>query len=198
MRDVTLSDIDRLRTEAGDSAAADAAFEMDEDTFRAFYDRTARALWAYLYRITGSRDVADDMMQETYYRFLRADAAHESDAHRRNSLFHIATNITRDGHRRGRQARLVELPDGRGAAPELPAAVDVAGDAQRRTDVGRAMARLKPRERALLWLAYGQGSSHRDIAEVLGVKLGNVKQLLFRARRKLAGLLRERRGGTLT
>ena len=191
MRDLTISDIERLRTDAAGAGAA-AVFEMDEDTFRAFYDRTARALWVYLYRITGSRDLADDMMQESYYRFLRADAAHESDAHRRNSLFRIATNIARDGHRRGRRARLVELPDGHGAAPELAAAVDVAGDAQRRTDVGRALAQLRPRERQLLWLAYGQGSSHRDIATVLDLKLGNVKQLLFRARRKLAGILRER------
>lgn len=198
MRDVTISDIERLRAGATDATGADAVFEMDEDTFRAFYDRTARALWAYLYRIAGSRDLADDMTQETYYRFLRADAAHESDAHRRNSLFHIATNIARDGRRRGRRARLVELPDGHGAAPELAAAVDVAADAQRRADIGRAMTRLRPRERELLWLAYGQGSSHRDIAEVLGVKLGNVKQLLFRARQKMAALLRERRGGTPT
>ena len=74
---------------------------MDEDTFRAFYARTARALWAYLSRMTGSPDLADDLLQETYYRFLRAHAPHESDAHRRNSLFRIATNLARDGRRRG-------------------------------------------------------------------------------------------------
>jgi RNA polymerase sigma-70 factor (ECF subfamily) len=51
------------------------------------------------------------------------------------------------------------------------------------------MARLKPRDRALLWLAYGQGASHREIADVVGVGHASVKPLLFRARRKLAGLL---------
>jgi RNA polymerase sigma-70 factor (ECF subfamily) len=187
MRDVTISDIERLRA---DAVAAEAVFEMDEDAFRALYDRTARALWAYLSRMTGSPDLADDLLQETYYRFLRARGTYESDAHRRNSLFRIATNLARDRRRRGHQVRLVELPDGHGPAPELQADVDVAGDTERRTDLGRAMARLRPREREMLWLAYAQGSTHRDIAGTVGVKAESVRLLLFRARHKLAALLR--------
>lgn len=182
MPDVTLSEIEQLRAEA---AAADGVFEMDEEAFRALYDRTARALWAYLSRITGNPDLADDLLQETYYRFLRARVLYESDAHRRNSLFRIATNLARDGHRRGIRARFVGIQD-----DELRADVDIAADAERRTDLGRAMSRLKPRERAMLWLAYAQGSNHRDIAGTLGVKTGSVRLLLFRARRKLANLLR--------
>jgi RNA polymerase sigma-70 factor, ECF subfamily len=190
MRDITIADIERLRAEAD---AADAVFEMDEDIFRALYDRTARALWAYLSRLTGSPDLADDLLQETYYRFLRAQGRHESEAHRRNSLFRIATNLARDGWRRGAHAHLVPLPDGpRG---ELHADVDVAGDAERRTDLSRAMLQLTPRERAMLWLAYAHGSSHRDIASTVGVKAASVKLLLFRARRKLALVMRDRDGG---
>ena len=99
MRDVTISDIERLRA---DTASADTVFEMDEEAFRALYDRTARALWAYLSRISGSRDLADDLLQETYYRFLRAHGAYESDAHRRNALFRIATNLAAWPWRRAR------------------------------------------------------------------------------------------------
>jgi RNA polymerase sigma-70 factor (ECF subfamily) len=191
MHDVTISEIERLRACA---AEPDAVFEMDEDTFRAFYDRTARALWAYLSRITGSADLADDLLQETYYRFLRAGASHESDAHRRNSLFHIATNLARDGQRRRLRVHVVPLPDGDRGSGELAARVDVAGDAERRTDLGRAMARLKPREREMLWLAYAQGSSHRDIASALGLKAASIRLLLFRARQKLAEILRGHHG----
>jgi RNA polymerase sigma-70 factor, ECF subfamily len=187
MRDVTISAIERLRAADG---APDAVFQMDEDAFRALYDRTAKALWVYLSRTTGSRDLADDLLQETYYRFLRARAAYESESHRRNALFRIATNLARDRHRRGRAAALVPLPDGCGDGPDLRSRVDVAGDAQRRTDLTRALARLKPREREMLWLAYAQGSTHRDIAGSLGVKAESVRLLLFRARHKLAGLLR--------
>ena len=182
-RDMTYSDATRLQLEAGE---ADVALQMDEDTFRAFYDRTSRGLWAYLTRLTGDRSAADDLLQESYYRFLRAGATHESEAHRRNSLFRIATNLARDARRR----QLVR-PIWHGHDADLipSSARDVASAAETKTDLSRAMARLKPRERSLLWLAYAQGSSHKEIAETLGLQTGSVKLLLFRARRKLAGLL---------
>jgi RNA polymerase sigma-70 factor, ECF subfamily len=182
MRDVTLSDIERLEAETLESAAA---FEMDEDTFRAFYDRTSRALWAYLARLTGDPNLADDLLQEAYYRFLRAKVTCDTEAHRRNYLFRIATNLVHDGRRRFGPTTVSHDDCGEPAGDS-----HVEERAQRRTDLSRAMARLKPRERAMLWLAYGQGSSHREIADVLGVKAASMKLLLFRARRKLAALLR--------
>ena len=67
-RELTVSELERLEAVA---TAAVGALQMDEDTFRAFYDRTARQVWAYLARITGDRTLADDLLQESYYRFLR-------------------------------------------------------------------------------------------------------------------------------
>ena len=152
---------------------------MDEPAFRAFYDRTAPALWAYLSRLSGDRQLADDLLQESYYRLLRSRESFEGEAHRRNYLFRIATNLVNDS-RRGRFAwRHLPLPE----IAAVPEALDA------RADVQRALARLKPRDRALLWLAYAQGSSHSEIAGVLGVKTGSIKLLLHRARRRMAAML---------
>jgi len=187
MRDLIYSELGRLDA---DAPAAEDTFQMDEEAFRVFYDRTARPVWAYLSRMTGDARLADDLLQEAYYRFLRARVTHESDAHRKNYLFRIATNLVRDEHRR---PHIVSAPIADGDAGEHadPRSADLAAATVRRMDLGRAMTRLKPRERDLLWLAYAQGSSHQEIADTLGLKRSSIKLLLFRARRRLAGLLRE-------
>ena len=192
MPDVTFSEIERLGAAAGSVDEADGAFSMDEDAFRLFYERTARSVWAYLTRMTGDARLADDLLQETYYRFLRASVAHESDAHRRNYLFRIATNLVND-HRRRPQVERVEMNERLEAAEARleDNGANIAERTARRIDLARAMNRLKPRERDMLWLAYANGSSHQEIADALGLKRASIKLLLFRARRRLANLLRE-------
>ena len=174
---------------AGERDGTLALPAMSEDEFRSFYERTARPLWAYLARITGDRQQADELLQETYYRFVRMGARHADESHRRNSLFHIATNIARDAARHRRRWEEVPIADdesmhvprSRAAMPEQEVAV--------RTDLARAMQRLEPAQRELLWLAYAQGASHDEIAEIVGVRAISVRTLLLRARRKLAAML---------
>ena len=185
MRDLTFAELQRLEGAAEDAAIV---LQMDEDGFRAFYERTARSVWRYLARLTGDRHAADDLLQEAYYRFLRADRPYASEAHRKNYLFRIATNLAHD--RRRRSVDLAPLPEG-DAVNAVRAGVDECTRAAGRIDVNRALARLKPRERSLLLLAYAQGSSHHEIAESLGLKTASVKALLFRARRHLASLLQD-------
>jgi RNA polymerase sigma-70 factor (ECF subfamily) len=180
--DMTFTDVSRAET----LDDASAGFVMDEDAFRAFYERTARGVWAYLARVTGDRQQADDLLQETFYRFLRAAATHDSETHRRNSLYRIATNLARDARRRS----LVRAPFSVSCSDiERVPSSDHGGTAERRADFKRAMSHLKPRERAMLWLAYAEGASHREIADVLGLRPASLKPMLFRARRRLAALL---------
>jgi RNA polymerase sigma-70 factor (ECF subfamily) len=183
MRDITIDEI------AGIAAPQEAeqALHMTEEAFRGFYDQTSRPLWTYLARTTGDPRLADDLLQEAYYRFLRTRADFASDDHRRNYLFRIATNLVRD-HQRHRGHELRQIAD---ESQRLEASLDsrAADRAVRRLDLARAMDRMKPRERSLLWLAYAHGCSHEEIADVLGLKKASLKALLFRARKRLLALL---------
>jgi RNA polymerase sigma-70 factor (ECF subfamily) len=165
---------------------------MNEEAFRVFYEQTARPVWLYLARMTGDRRLAEDLLQECYYRFLRASASFASDEHRRRYLFRIATNLVRD-HRR-RPNRETAPSGGRAEAIAAPDGV-TADRVARQIDLSRAMTQLKPRERSLLWLAYAQGWSHDEIAATLGLKASSLKALLHRARRRLLALLVAPGGG---
>jgi RNA polymerase sigma-70 factor (ECF subfamily) len=187
LRELTLTDMER----AGAFEDAERTFQMTEEAFRIFYEQTARPVWLYLARTTGDDRLADDLMQETYYRFLRTRTEFESDDHRRHYLFRIATNLVRDQWRRTRaDVDLAEV-----SVPLSSEDANVGDRALRRMELTRALGQIKPRERTLLWLAYAQGFSHEEIASQLGLRTGSLKALLFRARRSLVAALGTSRSG---
>ena len=124
------------------------------------------------------------MLQEAYFRFLRAERPEMNEVGQKNYLYRIATNLFRDHYRRTKRIE----PD----LPEVPVGEKTGDEIHLRTDFSRVFQKLKPRERQLLWLAYVEGSSHKEIAEIAGLKAASIRLLLFRARHKLAELLRER------
>lgn len=171
------------RTRAAESPS------MDSDAFAAFYARSARPLWAYLARVSGDPALADDLMQESYVRFLcaahPAPALADGEVACRRYLFRIATNLLRDHWRRPRAASIDGVPE------EFLVARDGSAQADSEAMLGPALKRMRPLDRQILWLAHAEGYSHREIAEVTGLAAPSIRLLLFRARRKMARLLRE-------
>ena len=171
----------------GQSLAAGApAATMDNEQFAGFYARSARSLWAYLARVSRDRMLADDLTQESYVRFLCASHPADGEVAARRYLFRIATNLLRDHWRRPQSSSIDDMPE------ELFTARCGQGQADSLAMLGPAMAQMRPRDRQLLWLAYAEGYSHHEIAEVTGLASASIRLLLFRARRKMARLLRER------
>ncbi|MCZ7652154.1 MAG: RNA polymerase sigma factor [Thermoanaerobaculia bacterium] len=166
-----------------DAVPAGDELALGEEAFRALHAATARPLWAYLAAAGGDPALADDLLQESYLRLLRAARLPADADGRRRYLYRIATNLLHD-HRRAARRRPGPLP------AELPApAATAAPDRVAGADLARLLRRLRPRERQLLWLAHVEGASHAEIAAATGVAAGSVRVLLFRARQKLAALL---------
>jgi RNA polymerase sigma-70 factor, ECF subfamily len=186
--------------QTADEASAERAQDalMDEATFQAFYRRHGRALWSYLCRMVGNQAHADDLVQEAFCKFLVAPVGALDEAAQRAYLFRIATNLVIDQWRkrtREQQALDQFAPSFSPAQPALPgpAATGAPMPGQGLSiDMARTFAELKPRERALLWLAYVEGSEHDEIASSLGLKPKSIRVLLFRARHRLAGLLKKK------
>jgi RNA polymerase sigma-70 factor, ECF subfamily len=160
---------------------------MDEAAFRLFYAETVRPLFGYLLRVSGERSAAEDLMQETYCRFLTADLPPMDRSESKRYLFRIAANLLHDRWRRHKED---PLPENLLEMPASAPAVDA------KLEMRRAFEQLKPRDRELLWLAYVEGWSHNEIAECTGLSAASIRMLLFRARRRLLDLVAGRAGSS--
>ena len=108
-------------------------------------------------------------------------------------LYKIATHLITDHWRRKKreQSWIVNAHSHEDAKQGLSGdRIDPAGAVILGRDMSRILLELKPMERSLLWLAYAEGSEHREIAVALGLKEKSIRVLLFRARQKLARLLK--------
>jgi RNA polymerase sigma-70 factor (ECF subfamily) len=163
------------RVQRGDSRALDSLFE-------AYRPR----LFGFLVRRCARPEVAEDLLQETWVRVVRA--RQRFDPRRRFStwLFQIANNLCRDLHRRNEvEARghenvrqQLEAHAGADAVPR-PAPAPTAAIAK--LDAQRQLARLPDQLREVLVLRYYHELSEREIAEVVGIPPGTVKSRLHHA-----------------
>lgn len=156
---------------------------MDEAAFRDVYERTAPRLRAYLYVALGDFALADDLLQEAFYRLLRAELRDAHVNQVRSYLYKTARTLIVD-HRRGAARERTWQARWSVAVAECPRH-DLT------LDMERLFAELPPKQQTLLWLAYVEGVSHREIAASLGMRDGSVRVLLYRARKRLAGILQD-------
>jgi RNA polymerase sigma factor (sigma-70 family) len=146
---------------------------MTDDEFCALYEAHARRLWAYVMRATRDAAAADDVVQESFTRIFTAAAITSADPeHRRRYLYKVATNLV---HRRYRtQAAVLMEPPDDSAAQRM----------ENKLAVEEALEALSVVERQTLWLAYVEGWSWREVAQILGYREGSIRQVAVRARQR--------------
>lgn len=168
---------------AGIGATDSTKQALEEREFNNLYARTARPLAAYIRRMTSNDDTANDLLQESYLRVLRVEIPVMSEKELDAYVYKTASRLVRDRWRHAQVERRwrERLPEKTDSVESSP------GDAM---DMDRVLARLRPRDRAIIWLAYVEGRTHAEIAEILSLKATSVRVLLFRARKKLAGILK--------
>jgi RNA polymerase sigma-70 factor (ECF subfamily) len=98
----------------------------------------------------------------------------------------------RDYWRRPSHTAIDDLPHEPAAPPDLVRTESIAAQQV----LSSAFPLLRPRERQLLWLAYAEGASHREIAQITGLRETSIRLLLFRAKHKLAGIVRKQATGS--
>jgi len=173
------------------SGLADRAVEL-ETLFRA----QRRRLWGLAYRLTGSAEDADDIVQESFVRLV-AEPPESPVAELGPWLKRVATNLGIDALRRRRRRGYVGpwLPspveasdaDWQGALPSENPDPEVRYGLTESITFAFLLALevLGPRQRAVLLLRDVLGYSARETADLIGASEGNVRVLHSRARTAL-------------
>jgi len=156
----------------------------DREAFAVLVDLHKDAVVNYLSRLTGDRDRAEDLAQETFLRLWRSAASYVEQGFLRAFLFRIGTNLVRSEERREKRFRLLLPFLGRRDHDE-PAAPSGLLLQELHREVAGAVAALPLRYRVPLVLHEIEGWSYVDIARELGCREGTVKSRIHRGRQRL-------------
>ena len=163
----------------------------DVRNWEELFERYSPAVFGYLHRMSDDRHLAEDLTSETFYRAMRALDGFRGDASIKTWLLRIARNLYLNRKRRDDRSQSLDDLEDRGMNaeareldPERRLIREEEGEAIR-----RALRSLPEDDRSILLLSAEDELSCREIAEVLDISLTAVKTRLFRARRRLAGLL---------
>jgi RNA polymerase sigma-70 factor (ECF subfamily) len=176
-----------------------AARAGDAMAFRRLVDQHSRTVFQLCWRITRDEALAEDAAQEAFYRAWRGLPEFDGRAAFSTWLHQIAVNAALEQLRRNaRHQQRVELPnqdvDEQGdfldfVEGELPGPDDHAAADGLQRRVAAELERMSVIERTAFVLRHIEGASLEDIGAVLELNIGQSKQAIFRAVRKLRGVL---------
>ena len=166
-----------LETATRGIPARDELAELVADLF----DRFQPAIFSYLCRLVGTRDVAEELTQETFLRAHNARFKLPEVANRRAWLYRIATNLGLNAIKRQAHFTWLSWGDtGRASA----CSEDAYAQVRQRSALEQALATLPPQYLAPLWLYSHEGFTVSEVAQAVGISEGAVKVRLHRAREK--------------
>ncbi|MGD8453519.1 MAG: RNA polymerase sigma factor [Phycisphaerae bacterium] len=171
------------------------ACRRDPEALSALVEMYNARVFGLLYRLVGSRDVAEELLQETFLRVVRTIDRYEHKGRFESWLFRIAANLARDrarsGQRRGTMASLAgdDLDEGDVAdVGSGSGSIDPHERAVAREDqmhLSERLELLSAPEREILMLRHYADMTFPEIADLLGVPLGTALARAHRALKRL-------------
>lgn len=173
---------DQLMTEVRDGAV---------DQLSILFERHYHGLFQFFSHLTGSATVAEDLLQEVFFRILKFRHTYRAERSFVAWMYQIARNVHVDHLRRRRpELQFLDQPDEPQWEPRDKAPTqDVRFE--RQSDMvllRRALAQLPADKREVLVLSRYQNLKYEQIAEILNCEVGAVKQRVFRAVRQLSDI----------
>jgi RNA polymerase sigma-70 factor (ECF subfamily) len=187
--------------DADDATLLQAVARRDEAAFAQLYDRLARPVFSLVVRIVRSRAEAEEVLQEAFWQVW--ERAPDYRAELGTAFCWIVTVARRKAIDRLRAnsrhlQRIEEAQGARGGDDFIaPAGLELLAAGERSEAVQKALAKLNLDERRAIALAFFDGLTHEEIAEVLGSPVGTVKARIRRGLLKLKPALARLRQATV-
>jgi len=176
-------------TERENIAIARGLKRNDPELLDQLIEQYQHRLLRYLLFLTGKRETAEDLFQETWMRVLLRGAQYNGKARFDTWLFTIARNLVIDLSRKRTMASLDEMSesndDERGERPfevalDAPSPLEQFATRESRAEVAEVLLKLEPNYREVLVLRFHEEMSLEEIASVTRAPLSTVKSRLYR------------------
>lgn len=148
------------------------------------FERHNIQLFNFFLRLTGSRPVSEDLVQEVFVRLLKYRQTYRGEDKFISWMFRVAHNVHIDHLRRHKEAYSLDEQFGEVRSPE-PALEEQVGGSEEAALISKALARLPQEKRKVLVLSRFENLKYREIAELMDCPVGTVKALVHRAVKEL-------------
>ena len=184
-----------------DKSLIEAHCRGDQNAFGEIVHQYGDSVLGYLIRMTGDKEQAEDLFQETFKRVHEKSHTFKGTEFK-SWLYRIATNVTYDGFRKKQRtqqmSRRINFDNDDGQDIVSTIASDSSSNpsvatlkAEQAEQVRQAVESLPEKQKATLVLAYYQQLSYREVALALDCSIGTVKTQMYRALKTLAQKLPE-------
>jgi RNA polymerase sigma-70 factor (ECF subfamily) len=181
--------------ETEEAQIASGLRRRDPDLLDALIEQYQHRLLRYLVHLTGERDTAEDLFQETWIRVLEKGHQYDGKSRFVTWLMTIAHNVAIDHLRKRRPASLDEMRDTEDAAPfepvaESPSPFDNVAAMEDGARIQAALEQIAPVFREVLVLRFQEQMKLEEIAKLINIPLATVKTRLYRGVNALRPALR--------
>ncbi len=178
-------------SEVNDDELMARVAQGDEEALRLLVERWEKPVFAFLVRMLGSAEDAQDMASETFWRIYKNAKSYRGTGSFKSWLFRIGGNLARSQLRRRKILQWIGLD----AVAHRVSAADARPDEElekkeREASVRGALAKLPERQRQAILLRQYEQMSYREIADALKTTVPGVESLLHRGMKNLSQRLR--------
>ncbi|MBW4888677.1 RNA polymerase sigma factor [Mucilaginibacter sp. HMF5004] len=163
--------------------------EGDLDRMGLLFERYHRQLYGFLFHMTYKKELAEDMVQHTFYKMLKYRNSFTGTGEFVHWMYTVARNVLKDEYKKMKRAQLHDDVDN--ISDILPGGVHT-GDMYDKKEAARglhkAMEKLSDEQREILTMSRFQELKHQEIAEILNMTEGAVKVRVHRAMQELKSI----------